>query len=158
MAASIAFIKKALFDDVKRKFAVIKEQFINERDSLTASHKLMKSHITKNMKDLYYLSIQCNDLKSLLYLNVGIVLVSKLINIPQKLLSKRRYLSFETKNQKIIKLNKKKVNLIKQKQKPCNTNYSLPIINLSNYNLSNKVRQQLKIGLDYFSVEKSKDF
>ena len=49
MAASIAFIKKALFDDVKRKFAVIKEQFINERDSLTASHKLMKSHITKNM-------------------------------------------------------------------------------------------------------------
>lgn len=49
MVASVAFVKQVLSDDAIRKFAVIKEQFINERDSLTASHKLMKTRITKNV-------------------------------------------------------------------------------------------------------------
>ena len=35
-SASIAFIKKALFVDVIPKFAMVKVQFINETDSLTA--------------------------------------------------------------------------------------------------------------------------
>ena len=58
-----------------------------------------------------------------------------LIIIARRLLSKRRYLSFKTKSQKIV-------NLIKRQRKPCNTNYSFPIINLSNYNFSN---QELKL-------------
>ena len=91
----------------------------------------MKSQITKHVQDLYKLSIQYNDLKSLLYSNIGIVLGNTLINIARRLLSKRRYLSFKTKNQKIV-------NLIKRKRKPCNTNYSAPIINLPNYNLSSQ--------------------
>ena len=73
-----------------------------------------------------------------------------LINIARRSLSKRRYLSFKTKNQKIV-------NLIKRKRKPCNTNYSVSIINVSNYNLSNQERQQLKPGLDYCFVDKNKD-
>ena len=72
------------------------------------------------------------------------------MTIPRRSLSKRRYLSFKTKNQKIV-------NLIKRKRKPCNTNYSVPIINLSNYNLSNQERQQLKLGLDYCFADKNKD-
>ena len=31
------------------KFAIVKGQFINETDSLTASRKLMKSHFTKHV-------------------------------------------------------------------------------------------------------------
>ena len=81
-------------------------------------------------------------MKSLLYSNIGIVLGNTLINIARRSLSKRRYLSFITKNQKIV-------NLIKRKRKPCNRNYSVPIINLSNHNLSNQEKQQLKLGLDY---------
>ena len=81
----------------------------------------MKSHLTKHMQDLYNLSMQYNGLKSFLYSNVGIVPGNTLINIVQRLLSKRRYLSFKTKNQKIV-------NLVKQKKKPCNTNYFVPII------------------------------
>ena len=57
-SASIAFIKKALVVDVILKFAIVKGQFINEKDSLTTSHKLMKSHLTKHAQDLYNLSIQ----------------------------------------------------------------------------------------------------
>ena len=74
-SGSIAFIKKALFVDVIPKFAMVKGQFINETDSLTASRKLMKSHLTKHVQDLYNLSMQYNDLKSLLYSNSGIVCV-----------------------------------------------------------------------------------
>ena len=110
----------------------------------------MKSQITKHVQDLYKLSIQYNDLKSLLYSNIGIVLGNTLINIARRLLSKRRYLSFKTKNQKIV-------NLIKYKRKPCNTYYSVPIINLANYNLSNQERQLLKLGFDYCFVDKNKD-
>ena len=44
-SASIGFIKKALFVDVIPKFAIVKGQFINETDSLTAPRKLMKSHL-----------------------------------------------------------------------------------------------------------------
>ena len=137
-SASIAFIKKALFADVIPKFAVVKGQFIKEMDSLTASRKYAQ--------DLYNLSIQYNDLKSLLYSNIGIVLGNTLINIARRLLSKRRYLSFKTKSQKIV-------NLIKYKRKPV---YSVPIINLTNY-ISNQERQQLKLSLDYCFADKNKD-
>ena len=75
-------------------------QFINETDSLTASRKLMKSHLTKHVQDLYNLSIEYNDLKSLLSSNIGTVLGNTLINIAQWSLSKRHYLSFKTKKLK----------------------------------------------------------
>ena len=39
--------------DVIPKFAVVKGQFINETNSFTASHKLMKRHLTKHHHDLY---------------------------------------------------------------------------------------------------------
>ena len=105
---------------IPSNFCIVKGERINETDSLIASRKLMKSYLTK--QDLYNLSIQYNDLKSLLYSNIGIVLGNTLINIAQRSLSKRCYLSFKTKNQKIV-------NLIKRKRKPCSTNYSVPIIN-----------------------------
>ena len=110
----------------------------------------MKSHLTKHFQVLYNLSMQYKDLKSLLYSNIGIVLGNTFINMARRSLSKRRYLRLKTKNQKIV-------NLIKRKRKPCNTNYSIPIINLSNYNLSNQERQQLKLGLDYCIVDENKE-
>ena len=66
-------------------------------DRFRESRKLMKSHLTKHVQDLYNLSIQYDDLKSLLYLNTGTVLGNTLINTAQRFLSKRRYLSFKTK-------------------------------------------------------------
>ena len=44
------------------------------------------------------------------------------------------------------------VNLTKCKTKSCNTNYYVPIINLSNYNL-----QKLNLGFDYCFADKNKD-
>ena len=110
-SASIAFIKKAFFVDFIPKLAMVKGQLINETDSLTTSRKLMKSHLTKHVQNLYILSMQFNDLKSLLYSSIGFVFGNILINIARRSLSKCRYLSFKTKNQNII-------NLIKRKRKP----------------------------------------
>ena len=109
-SASIAFIKKALFVDMISKFAVVKGWFIHEMDSSIASHKLMKSHLTKHVQELYGLWTQNNDLKSLLYSNVCIALGNILTSIVQRLFPKCFYLSFKTKNKKIV-------NLIKQKEK-----------------------------------------
>ena len=53
MSTSNAFIKKALSVDVIPKFVIVKAQFINETDSLTASRKLTKIHLTKHVQDLY---------------------------------------------------------------------------------------------------------
>ena len=85
-------------------------------------------------------------MKSLLDSNIGTVLGNTLINI-----ARSHYLSFKIKIQKIV-------NLIKRKRKSCKTNCSVPVINLSNYNLLNQEIQQLKIGLDYFFVDRNKDF
>ena len=41
--------------------------------------------------------MQCNDLESLLCSNIGYVLGKTLINIAQRLISKRRYIFFKTK-------------------------------------------------------------
>ena len=83
---------------------MVKGQLINETDNLTAWPKLIKSHLTNHVQDIYNLSMQYNDLKSLLYPNSGTVLGNTLINIAQRSSSKRRYLSFKTKKQMIVNL------------------------------------------------------
>ena len=95
--------------------------------------------------------MQYNDLKLLLYSDTGIVLGNTRINIAQKLLSK--CLSFIY----LLKQKLKRWLLNKTKEKTCNTNYSVLIINLSNYNLSNQEKQQFKLSLDYCFVDKNKD-
>ena len=90
-------LSKALFVDVTPKFKIVKGQFINETDSLKASHKLLKSHLTRRVQDLYDLSMQYNYLKLLLSSNIGIVLGNTIINIARGSLSKHRYQSFKTK-------------------------------------------------------------
>ena len=56
-------------------------------DSLTASRKLIKNHLTKHVQGLDDLSMQCIDLKLLHYSNVGIGLANTLIKIARLTLS-----------------------------------------------------------------------
>ena len=149
MSVIITFIKKALFVDPIPEFAAAKGQFINEVNILTASHKFMKSHLTEHMQGLYDFSMQYIDLKLLPYSNVAIILGNTLTNITTRSLSKR-YLSFKTKNQRID-------DLVKQKKKPCSTNFFVPILKLSKFNLSNQENQQLILGLHYYFADKNKD-
>ena len=68
----------------------------------------------------------------------------------QKSLAKRRYLSFKTKNKKLI-------NLIRSKKPEVIKHYSVPIINISKHELSSKEEQQLKLGLKHSLVDKNKN-
>ena len=58
----------------------------------------MKSHLINHVQVLCNLSIQYIRLKWLRYSGIGIVLGKTLVNIAQRSLSKRQYLSFKTKN------------------------------------------------------------
>ena len=58
--------------------------------------------------------MQNNDLKLLLYSDIGIVLSNTLISTAQGLLSKCRYLFSKTKNQKTVNLTKQKKNHVTQ--------------------------------------------
>ena len=64
-------------------------------------------------------------------------------------LGKHRYLSFKTKNKKLT-------NLIRLKKQVV-IKHSVPIINISQYVLSNKKQQQLKLGLKHSFVDENKN-
>ena len=67
-----------------------------------ALSNLTKRHLNKHVQDLYDLSMQFNDLKSLLYSNINIILGNALINIAQRSLFKPSCLSFKARSQKIV--------------------------------------------------------
>ena len=50
IAASIEFIKKALYPHVAPKFAQIKGQFVNDEEKHQAERRLMLSHVYKHTK------------------------------------------------------------------------------------------------------------
>ena len=67
----------------------------------------------------------------------------------EKSLDKERLESFRTKNQKIA-------NLMKNQKDDTFTNYSVPIINLSNYTLNDSEYNQSKFGLNHCFINKDK--
>ena len=67
-----------------------------------------------------------------------------------KSLAKYRYLSFKTKNKKVI-------SLISSLKQVVIKHYSVPIINILKYVLSNKEEQQLKYSLNHSFVDKNKN-
>ena len=50
--SSIALIKKALFVHVLPVFEKVKGQFLNEENRAKSSENILKSHLTKHIKDL----------------------------------------------------------------------------------------------------------
>ena len=67
-----------------------------------------------------------------------------------KSLAKYRYLSFKTKNKKVI-------SLISSLKQVVIKHYSVPIINILKYVLSNKEERQLKYNLNHSFVDKNKN-
>ena len=146
--SSIALIKKALFVHVLPVFEKVKGQFLNEENRAKSSENILKSHLTKHIKDLYNFSTICCDLRTSLFSEIGHVFGKANIFIITKSLAKHHYLSFKTKN--------KLTNLIRSKKQVVIKHYSVPIINLFKYVLSNKEEQQLKLNLKHSFVDKNK--
>ena len=88
----------------------------------------MRGHINKDYNDIRLLRLDYCELKEKLQLLVDNTFTSILLKSIEKSLHKERLESFRTKNRKIA-------NLMKNQKDDTFTNYSVPIINLSNYTL-----------------------
>ena len=148
-SSSVAFFKKALHNNITPTFAKIKGQFSNTNTKSNAEKDLMRGHINKHYNDIRLLRLDYCELKKQLQLLVGNTFTSILLKSIEKSLHKERLESFRTKNKKIA-------NLIKNQKDDTFTNYSVPIINLSNYTLNDSEYNQLKFGLNHCFINKDK--
>ena len=144
---SIGFIKKALYHEITPKFAQVQGNFINKNSKYKAEKSILLSHLNDHVRSLKSLCKKhyslCTELKQL----TGKFLYLVIINHINTLQYKERLASIKTKNKKLKKLIQNNTSASK---------YKVPIINLSNYELSGIERKELEMGLEYSFVDKGK--
>ena len=148
-SSSIAFIKEALYNNITPTFAKIKGQFLNNKTVKDSEQTLMKNHMNSHYNKLKDLKYEYNFLKSKISSKIGKVFTTVLIRSIERSLQNERIESFKVKNKKIAVL-------ISQQKKEKTTSYSVPIINLSNYDLSVTEYNYLKFGLCHSFLNKDK--
>ena len=70
-SSSVAFIEKALFNNLVPTFAKVRGQFINSKIKINTEQKIMKEHMDKHYKDIGDLKIAYNKLATNIQLKVG---------------------------------------------------------------------------------------
>ena len=70
-AASIGFVKKALYREVAPKFALVKGQFKTEKDNWKCEQKVMLSHLQDHKNTLKSLIKEYNTLRIYMINNYG---------------------------------------------------------------------------------------
>ena len=145
---SIGFIKQALHNEVTPKFAQVKGNFININDTFKSGKSILLSHLNDHVHSYklliskhHYIMIKLKD-------KCGTLLISAVLRHISTIQQKERMVSFKTKNHKLVRLIQAKTPL---------SNYRVPIINLSDYDLSEVERKQLQLGLEYSFVNKNRD-
>ena len=78
-SSSVAFIKKALHNNITATFAKIKGQFLNTSSKSNAEKELMRGHINKHYNDISLLRLDYCELKEKLQLLVGNTFTSILL-------------------------------------------------------------------------------
>ena len=135
-----------MFVNIIPVFSKVEGQLLSEENCIKSSQNILKNDLTKHIQDLYNLSTMYNELRTL----IGHVIGKAIIFSITKSLAKHRYLSFKTKNKKLL-------NLIRSEKQTDIKHYSARVINKSKYVLSNKEEQQLKLGLKHIFVDKNKN-
>ena len=148
-AASIGFVKKALYREVTPKFALVKGQFKTEKDKWKCEQKVMLSHLQDHKNTLKPLIKEYNTLRIYMINNYGKTFCNIITNHIMNRLRESRMLSLKTKNKKLRCL-------IELKQPPPQYDQVL-IVNLTKYVLSTVERSQLELGLEYSFINKSKN-
>ena len=126
-SGSIGFIKKALHNEVTPKFAQVKGNFININDRFKSEKRILLSHLNDHVRSYklliskhHYIMIKLKD-------KCGTLLTSAVLRHISTIQQKERMVSCKTKNHKLVRLIQAKIPL---------SNYTVPIINLSDYDLS----------------------
>ena len=146
-AASIGFVKKALYQEVTPKFALGKGQFKTGRDKWKCEQRVMLSHLQDHKDTLKSLIKEYNMLLIYMINNYGKTFCNIITNRIMNRLRESRMVSLKTKNNKLKRL-------IKLKQ-PLPQHNQVPIVNLTKYVLSAVERSQLELGLEYSFINKS---
>ena len=150
LSSSVGFIKKSLFNNITPTFAKVKGQFINKNTKLNAEKEVMKNHLSKHYNDIRDLKLQYNFIEKEIQSGIGVIFTKVLIRYIESSLRKERLESFKVKNNKIF-------NLIKRKPLLTYPEYKVPIINLSDHQLTKEEYQQLKFGLNHSFINKDKN-
>ena len=148
-AADIGFVKKALHLEVTPTFAKVKGQFKSEKDKWKAEKSIMEAHLRQHQKDMVNLlkKIKEEEEKIKIRHSSGYFrYVDRRITLA---LRQERIKGFETKNKKLK-------TLVSRKPKKKKDDYSVPIINLSSVEISDKEKEVLKYGLQHSFVDRSK--
>ena len=122
---------------------------MKESDRTLAQQNVLKSHLNKHLKDLKEYNNTQNELVSKLKFSIGNTLSKLLIKNINNIQQKDRISSLRTKNKKIH-------NLLQLKNKNIFSKYSVPVINLSSYELSSTELKQLKLGLHHSFIDRNK--
>ena len=137
-AASIGFIKKALYAYVTLKFAQIKGQFVNNEEKHQAETILMLSHVSKYAKCPKEMTKEHHEISGKLMTITGRLIFKCLLNKIIWTSKCKRMDSFITK--------KKKLDRLITHSPSITPDYNILIINLSTINLNQKELNQLKWG------------
>ena len=148
-AASIGFVKKALYQEVTPKFALVKGQFKTGRDKWKCEQRVMLPHLQHHKNTLKSLIKEYNMILINMINNYGKTLCNIIANRIMNRLREPRTVSSKTKNNKLKRL-------IELKQ-PLPQHNHVPIVNLTKYVLSAVERSQLELGLEYSFINKSKN-
>ena len=122
--------------------------FININDRFKSKKSILLSHLNNHVRSHkllilkhYYLLIKLKD-------ECGVQLIATVLRHISAIQQKERMDSFKTKNHKLARLIQVKTPM---------SSYKVPIINLSDYELSQVERKQLQLGLEYRFVNKNRD-
>ena len=116
VAASVGFIKKAIFLDVSPKFVQIKGQFVSSKLKHETEKKLLYEHLSKHVSDLKNICAESNDKVNVLRSLCGGLLSNLLLKRIRDALKKRRVESFKTKNKKLSNLSQKSTESWKERE------------------------------------------
>lgn len=147
-AASIGFIRKAIYNQVTPNFVKVKGQFPREELRNETERKLLFEHLNKHNQDLKELSRQYAETTDNLLKNTGYIFGRALIQNIQRSLTKKRLESFLTKNKKLHNLISRNLST--------KIRYLIPVINLTDKHIAEKELRQLSLGFDHGFVDKNK--
>ena len=148
-ASSIGFIKKCIHFRVTPKFAQIKGQFLKKSAQSQAERKLMLDHILNHLQTLQKLSRELRDETFSLEFFTGKFLCRALIQANVNKLQQKRLDSFRVKNRKLR-------SLIGNNSIAYVSSYCIPIVNISDTELTEKEERALSFGLEHSFVDKNK--
>ena len=148
-AADIGFVKKALHLEVTPTFAKVKGQFKSDKDKWKAEKSILEAHLRQHQKDMVNLLNKVKEEEGKIKIRHTPNYIKYVNRRITASLREERIQGFKTKNNKLKKL-------ASRKPKRKKDEYNVPIINLSNVQITDDEKEVLRYGLQHSFIDRSK--